>query len=249
VLNNLGQVAGTQGDYARARDLHRESLAIREALGDRRSLALPLHNLGVVEHHEGNFEAAERYHREALAIRQSLGDVSAAAYSTCALAHVLHHKGDDEAAHELFHQGILHFREAGDRVGLALSLGGFAEVAREAGRDEEAGAHFVEALTLWQEIGARRSVSCLEEVAALAADGGRGEQATRLLAAATAIRQHIGEPTPPVTHGERRALEERLRANLGDSAFDSIWAAGSSLDPDAAINEAITEAALDTETR
>jgi tetratricopeptide (TPR) repeat protein len=242
VLNNLGQVAGTQGDYVRAREIHRESLSIVRDLDDRRMLALPLYNLGVVAHHEGDFTSARTYHEEALEIRKSLGDVSGIAYSTRAMAHVLHHMGESPTAHELFNRSISQFRDIGDRVGLAQSLTRFAEAAREAGNDDEASACIIEALLIWREIGARGGVTCLEEVAMLAADRNRAEQAVTLFSAAEAIRRQIGEPMPPFIERERGEMLELLQLSLGSDVFETAWNAGKTLEPDAAIEMAITEA-------
>jgi predicted ATPase/class 3 adenylate cyclase len=239
VLSNLGQVAATLGDYDSARELQAESLAIEQELGDKHGISFSLHNLGVVAHHGGDLDAARRYHEEALAIRKSIGDSGATAYSTCALAHVIHDQGDDEKAGSLFRDGIDHFRRSGDRVGLAFALSGFAE---SSGDDLSAGEHFVEALTLYQEIGPQQSASCLEEVAALAADRGHTERAIRLIAAAAAVRDQIGEPTPPVLRSERQAVVDRLRADVGDESFAALWNEGSLLDASAAIKEAIAEA-------
>jgi tetratricopeptide (TPR) repeat protein len=245
VLNNLGQVVGTQGDYASARTLQEESLAILEELGDQRGIALPLHNLGNLAHHEEDYPSAISYHELALAIRKSAGDISGAAYSSCELAHVLHHRGDNDRAKQLYQTAIGHFREAEDPLGLAIALGGYAEVAREEQAHAVAGAHFAEALNLWLEIGARQSVACLEEVAALAAERNRPVQATRLISAASTIRAEIGEPAPPVVRRELDALIELLRVELGGTEFNAAWSSAKLLDPDAAIGEAIAEAMHD----
>ena len=47
VLNNLGSVAISQGDYAAARACQEESLTIRRQIGDRKGIAQSLGNLGV----------------------------------------------------------------------------------------------------------------------------------------------------------------------------------------------------------
>ncbi len=73
VLNGAGNMAWQQGDYAAARTLHEESLAIRRELGDQRSIAASLGNLGNVAHVLGDYAAARTLHEESLAIRRELG--------------------------------------------------------------------------------------------------------------------------------------------------------------------------------
>ncbi len=242
VLVNLGQLASSQGDFPRARSLLSESLAIRKDLGDRRGIANVLHNLGEISHYEGDLSEAHRLHHEALGIRRGLRDVSGAAYSASALAHVLHHQGEHQAAVELLHHGVSDFREVGDRLGLALALGRLADVAREEGRHDEAARHFAESLKLLREIGAQLSVERLEGVAALARDRDHAERATRLLGAATSIREAIGHPLPPVAQDHQRAMVDDLRSRLGEPAFTTAWENGRRLLPEEAIEDAIAEA-------
>ena len=72
-LNNLGNVAHEQGDFASARTLYEESLAIRRELGDRRGIANSLNNLGNVAYEQDDYPAA-RADEESLAIVRELGD-------------------------------------------------------------------------------------------------------------------------------------------------------------------------------
>ena len=57
-------------------------------------------------------------------------------------------------------------------------------------------------------------VECLEEIAAL--EIGSLEQDVRLLAAAGAAREALSLPPQPAARARRAALEERLRAELGE---------------------------------
>jgi tetratricopeptide (TPR) repeat protein len=73
-LHNLGRVAYRQGEYAAARALHEESLALGRQHGDRQGIALSLNNLGMVARKEGDHEAASSFYRESLALRREVGD-------------------------------------------------------------------------------------------------------------------------------------------------------------------------------
>jgi len=65
-----------------------------------------------------------------------------------------------------------------------------------------------------------------------------------LLAAATSLRQAIGEPLPPVAREEQQEMLVDLRVGLGEGAFAAAWEAGRDLAPEEAIDEAIREVAL-----
>ena len=53
-LSNLGNAAQEQGNYAAARSLQEESLAISRELGDKRGIAGSLNSLGNVAKNQGD---------------------------------------------------------------------------------------------------------------------------------------------------------------------------------------------------
>jgi tetratricopeptide (TPR) repeat protein len=57
-LHDLGEIAFAQGDLARARQLHEQSLAVREELGRPGGIAHALIGLADVELEEGNYDQA-----------------------------------------------------------------------------------------------------------------------------------------------------------------------------------------------
>ena len=57
-LNDLGWMAWRQGDYAVARALSAESLALWQELGETQGIATALTNLGWIAHHQGDYTAA-----------------------------------------------------------------------------------------------------------------------------------------------------------------------------------------------
>jgi Tfp pilus assembly protein PilF len=73
-LNNLGDVAREQGDYAAARTWYAESLALVRELGNQRGIAYSLHNLGLVASDLGDFATARTFYAQSLLIRVELGN-------------------------------------------------------------------------------------------------------------------------------------------------------------------------------
>lgn len=63
-----------QGDYAAARRLFGQSLAIQRELGNQPGIACALNNLGLVATGQGDLEAARELFEESLAIHSELGD-------------------------------------------------------------------------------------------------------------------------------------------------------------------------------
>jgi uncharacterized protein HemY len=70
----LGNVLFEQGDYANARALLTESLALKRELGDKWGMAAVLSNLGSVALAEDDIDSARRVLLESLGLRRELGD-------------------------------------------------------------------------------------------------------------------------------------------------------------------------------
>jgi tetratricopeptide (TPR) repeat protein len=85
----LGNVAMHQRDFASARALHEESLAIKRELGHRQRIAGSLNSLGNLASDQGDFASAQALYQESLAIGRELVDRRGIAESLEGLAAVL----------------------------------------------------------------------------------------------------------------------------------------------------------------
>jgi len=132
-LNGAGVLALRQGDYAAARSLLEESLAIRRDLGDRREIANSLGNLGMVATEQGDGVLARSLHQESLAIRRELGDRWGIAMSLQNLGEEARRQGDYELARCLLEEGLAIRRELGDQRGIAMSLLSLGVLAHDQG--------------------------------------------------------------------------------------------------------------------
>lgn len=100
-LHNLGRAAQSQGDYATARVLHEESLAIRRELGDKSGIAYALSDLGLVAIEQADYGAAGFLYAQSLAIRQDVGDKWGMAACLTGLAGVAEAREQSEHAARL----------------------------------------------------------------------------------------------------------------------------------------------------
>jgi predicted ATPase/DNA-binding XRE family transcriptional regulator len=133
-LNGAGVLALRQGDYAAARSLLEESLAIRRGLGDRREIANSLGNLGLVAKAQGDHVLSRSLHEESLAMRRALGDRRGIALSLHNLGEVADCQGDTALAQSLHLESLAHSRELGDRQLADPALERLAGVAASQGQ-------------------------------------------------------------------------------------------------------------------
>jgi len=108
-LHQLGNIALDQGEYAEARRLYSESLAIKERLGDQGGRAMTLHQLGNIAKDQGEYEEARRLYSEVLTISERLGDQGGRASTLHQLGLLAHRQQDFPAALQYTAQALAIF--------------------------------------------------------------------------------------------------------------------------------------------
>jgi predicted ATPase/Tfp pilus assembly protein PilF/transcriptional regulator with XRE-family HTH domain len=191
-LSAAGVLAESQGDYGVARTRYEESLAIWQALGDARSVALALHRLGGVALNQGDYAAARSLFEESLSMRRALGDQQGMAGSLHNLGVLAHEQGDDGAAAALYEQSLALERQLGNKQGIAISLNNLGNVARNRGEPDRARLFFTESLALRRQLGDKQGIAlALNNLGNLAYDEGDYGQARTLLEESLTLQREI----------------------------------------------------------
>ncbi len=193
-LNGAGVLAYNQGDYAPARALYEESLAIRREAGDRRGVAGSLCNLGNVAHVQGDYASARALYEESVAVFRELGDRQGVAGSLCNLGSVADDQGDYTSARALYEESVAVFRELGDRRGVAMSLDNLGIVADRQGDRGSARALHEESLAIRRDLRDLRGAAIsLHNLGIVALEQGDHATARALHEESLAIRRELGD--------------------------------------------------------
>lgn len=102
VLNNLGNVAYFLKEYAEAKQIYQESLALRTALDDRVGIGACLSNLGGVAVALGERQQARQYFQEALKVMVETNLAYAVPHILAEIAELLAQEGKKEQAAGVF---------------------------------------------------------------------------------------------------------------------------------------------------
>jgi non-specific serine/threonine protein kinase len=243
-LNSLGAVAEQRAELAIARDRYEESLAIRRKTGDQAGIAQSLNNLGVIAMREGAYDRAQEYYEESLAIRRESGNRRGIAQSMHNLGTAYSWLGQLDRAAAMFREALPIFRELGDRYSMAGTITNLGAVACWADRLEEARGHFEEALGLWAELNMPQGlVEAVEFSGVLLGKQGRSADGVRLLSRGDAIRTEHGLPMAALEKAYMDRVHVRLRAALGDEAFERAWKEGGAISTEEAVSIALGKAA------
>jgi predicted ATPase/DNA-binding SARP family transcriptional activator len=220
-LQVLGSVSREQGRYARAVELHAESLATAEAAGNRRAVASAHGYLAFVCWLQRDFGRATEEADAALEMFRELGDVEGAAWALISLGTIARYQGEVERAHALLAEARSLSEAIGFREGIAWCCEQLGLLAAVDG-DPAAISLLRCSLDVHGELRDRwRMSSVLEDLAAIALALDRARAAARLLGAAEAIRDAIGTVIAPCERPQHLQTLASARAALGEEAFEA----------------------------
>ena len=218
-LQVLGSVAREQGRYARAMELHTESLAAAEAVGDRWAIARAHGHLGFVLWLQRDYEQATTECELALAMSRELADGQEIAWSQISLGAIARYCGAADRAATLLADSRALAEQLGFREAIAWSLEQQGLLALDAA-DPAAAGLLQGSLEIHHELRDRwRTCSLLDDLAAVAQANGQAGEAASLLGTAEALRQAIGTVVPPCERALRDQTVAGASAALGEAGF------------------------------
>ena len=225
-LNSLGLVAKDRGDYPQAIGLFEESLTLFRQAGRKRSVAQALNSLAAVAYWQGTYVRAAELAGQALVLYRELQDKNGCGYALDNLGMALFQQGYIEEALPLLHEALACFRELRSLIGEALLLNELGWVFYAQGDEQQAAQFQYAGLRLAQQIGEQRRIAfCLEGLAAAVARE-RPAAATRLLAAAEALRTKLGAPLAPAELPTYQRLLQQVCALIEPTLWSNFWAEG-----------------------
>ncbi|RJF82061.1 CHAT domain-containing protein [Azospirillum cavernae] len=157
--HQLGNVAFRRGRLPGAEAWYRQSLAIKEALGDRPGMASSYHQLGMVAEGRGDFPGAEAWYRKSLEIEEALGNRPGMAISYHQLGNVAFRRGRLPGAEAWYRQSLAIKEALGDRPGMAGSYHQLGNVAKQRGDDPGAETWHRKSLEIREALGDRPGLS------------------------------------------------------------------------------------------
>lgn len=237
-LHHLAHVAEESGDGAWATRLFGESLALSKAAGDAWGVSLTLTCAAHAAHRRGDDALATALLEESLPLSRALGNKHVTGDATYLLGLVVYPK-DPRRAVTLFEESLAQCRALGDNGDASLLLNALGWATFFEGDAGRAASLFKEGLHLQRTQGDRQGVAySLENLAVLAAAGGRIDRAARLGGAAEALRG-ANLAASPFTPSFIRDERASFRAWLSDPAFAQARAEGRMMGLEAAVDFAL----------
>jgi predicted ATPase/DNA-binding SARP family transcriptional activator/Tfp pilus assembly protein PilF len=152
-LHTAGNLASSQGDTRRAKELYQACLSLSKELGNKHFIAHMNNNLGNIASNEGNYDQAAALYSEALTHYREVGWEWGVSLEFRQLGMIARAQGQYERARSLYEESLAMYRQAGDKERIGLVLTSLGLLADDLAHYEEATRLFQEALTLYEQIG------------------------------------------------------------------------------------------------
>jgi DNA-binding CsgD family transcriptional regulator/tetratricopeptide (TPR) repeat protein len=229
-----GLLESNQGEYARARTLFEESLAIHREMQNKRGIAHTLSQLAQVLFVSQRDQAGiPTLLEECLAISREIGFKEGIAASFWLSGQVALGQGDLVTAHSLAEKSVALYKEMGHLHGTAESLCAFGKVLAAEADYAAARTRYEEGLEISGALGEKWiSATCLLGLGKVIAAQQQFTWAAQLWGVSEALREALGIPILPVERADYEDALSAARIHLGERAFSAAWAQGRTRTPE-----------------
>ncbi len=230
----LGYLDGIRGEYTRACTWIEESLKRHKEIENKRGVAFSLIAWAQINYYsQSNLATMNTLLDESLALFKELDDKTGIAYSRSLQGQLSFVQGDAAQARLFIEESLAIYRELGARQGIAEALRHLARVVTAQGDDMKAYTLCEESLAIARELKMKELIaSCLEGFAEVATIQSKFVWAAQLWGSAEVLREAVSVPIPFVDRANYERFITNARAQLGDSAFTTIWAEGRAMTPE-----------------
>ena len=198
----LCSLACFAGEFDLAQTYGRQCIEPFRRYGDDAGLARTYRYCGEAAYAVGNLDEGAALFERSLEIAVRIQDCGLRGHAANALGQLQRHQGRFELARGSLRDAVASFMCVGLASGVSQALHSLAEVARDQGRGDEAESLLHAALRTADGAGVTRSIAyVLEGLAGLASLRGQSSDAVRLVAAASGIRERLGQLWPRSSRG------------------------------------------------
>ena len=226
------------GNVDRAIQVSEEALAVAEELGDKYVLGSVLSATSRVEAFaKGDFPKAIEMHEKAGRLLKEHGSRWSYGINMYGFGNLYTLQNQFEEAREKYKIAMQTMQELGSHRNVNMIKSDLAHILRQEGNYQQAISAYQETIKEWQRMGHRAAVAHqLECLAFIARALGQAEKSVKLLGAAEAIRERIKIDMTIQEHAEYDSEVAKLKANMDEEMFASLWVDGRSMTMSQAID-------------
>jgi predicted ATPase/DNA-binding SARP family transcriptional activator len=235
------ELAVLAGEHANLQAQAEEALRMAEHRTYMAGIAKAKLVLGTIAYYIGENEVVMQYLLPSIALWRELRSPFDLATALNRLAGALSAIKEHAASQQAYEECRDIYQSLGYRRGVATAIQNLGGIALDLGDYARARALFCDGLRIRRELGLPRGYAySFEFIADVDVVEERYERAVQLLAAAETLRARIGAPSELINQNENMNALTKLRAWLGDMAYELAWAKGATLTTEQAIALALS---------
>ncbi len=130
-LTSMGLSSWVKGDFEKAIEYYKKSLAIYQELGYKRGLSTNLNNLGLVYMDRGEYDMAMELFKKDLIMAEEIGAKRSISVAYNNMGDIHYYRGQYDKAIELYQEDLKIVEEMGDKMGIGIANGYMGIVYKE----------------------------------------------------------------------------------------------------------------------
>jgi predicted ATPase/DNA-binding CsgD family transcriptional regulator len=226
-LRAAAMLLGALGRTTEASNRAAELMALAERMGDFAETARAATLAGLEQFRAANIEGAFLFFERALTDARRAEHPMLVGNALVNLGSIMLERHAVGQAEQLCREGLAQLQAEGDVWGIAYATNILAGLVRRQGHNEQAAQLSGKAVRLLASLGDRfYLILAVEELARARLNTGQWRAARRLLGAAHALRLASGALLSPFAEAENERATTRIRAALGEQAFEEAWSEG-----------------------
>ncbi|MFZ2726446.1 MAG: tetratricopeptide repeat protein [Methylococcaceae bacterium] len=194
LLNRLGQLYCSLGNYEKALIAYQQSLKISQDIGDKQGEAATLNNISQIYKVKGDIDTALDYLKKSLQITQDIGNKEGEGATLNNISQIYTVKGDYDTALAYLKQSLKIRQDIGDKQGEGVTLNNISQIYKAKGNIDMALDYLKQSLITRQNIGDKQGEGiALNNMSQIYYDKGDIDTALDYLKQSLKIRQEIGD--------------------------------------------------------
>lgn len=164
-LNNIGFLARSQGNIAKALEYYNKSLKIYEEIKEPQGTAVTINNIGFIYQNLGDIPKALDYYHRSLKIQEAIKDKNGSAASLNNIGLIYGNQEDVARALEYYQKSLKIYEEIKNKKGIAISLNNIGFIYKIQGNASKELEYYNKSLKIQEEIKDQKGIAlCLNNI-------------------------------------------------------------------------------------
>ena len=158
-LSNLGVISKSGGNIGEALEYFHKCLKIREAIGEKKAIAMRLNEIGFIYNSQGDITKGLEYFHKSLKIHEEMENKIGMALGLNNIGFIYNNQGNIPLALDYWNHSLMIREEIDDKEGIAMSLNNIGSIYYNRGDINQGLTYFHKSLKIQEEIGDQTGVA------------------------------------------------------------------------------------------